>query len=276
MPFIAPLALMGAMGTGIGIVILIASKKLAVAENPLVEEIAEALPGSNCGACGYPGCRGLAEALAADPDLEATCPVGGETVANEVARILGVERKVAEKKVARLMCGGTVDCASRIGIYEGIEDCALVEYSSSATKVCTYGCLGLGTCARACPFEAIELVDGVIRIDEAKCTGCGVCVEVCPRDCIELMGANRTIWVACHSQDKGAQVRKICKVGCIGCKKCEKNCPTGAIKVENFYAHIDQTLCSGCGKCAELCPTTAIVVRGRPERLIAQAAAEQG
>jgi RnfABCDGE-type electron transport complex B subunit len=259
MVYLTPAALMGGLGVGIGVVIYIASKKFAIKENPLVEDISEVLPGTNCGACGYAGCRALAEAYAANPALSAYCPVGGSAVAARVAQILGVELKAAEKKVARILCGGTLDCASRHGVYEGISDCNAVELVSASPKVCTYGCLGLGTCVRACPFEAMEIVNGVVRVIEEKCVGCGVCVKACPRNCIELQGSNKTIWVACHSRDSGALTRKYCTVGCIGCKKCEKTCPTGAITVENFYAHIRQELCNGCGQCVEVCPTTAIL-----------------
>jgi electron transport complex protein RnfB len=236
-----------------------------VQENPLVEDISGILPGSNCGACGFAGCRGLAEAFAGNHDLEATCPVGGDEAAEGIATLLGVERKAAEKKVARILCGGTFDCAARTGRYEGIDDCAAVDVIGGSPKVCTYGCLGLGTCMRACQFDAIEIVDGVVRIIEENCVGCGACLEVCPRDCIELMGSNRRIWVACHSRDKGALVRKICTVGCIGCKQCEKECPTGAITVENYYAHIRQELCSMCGECVRQCPTGAIMMRPAEE-----------
>lgn len=264
---LVPSLLMGSMGLGVGVILLIASKKFAVKENPLVEEINEVLPGTNCGACGYAGCRSLAEAFAANPHLEAYCPVGGEEVAAKVAEMLGVEQRAAEKKVARVLCGGTTDCAARQGTYEGIKDCAAVELVSASPKVCPYGCVGLGTCVEACPFDAIEIVDGVIRVIEEKCVGCGACVKACPRDCIELMPSNKHIWVACHSKDSGALVRKYCTVGCIGCKKCEKSCPTGAIKVENFYAHIRPELCSNCGKCVEICPTSAILTLDLKEKV---------
>ncbi|MFW6286660.1 MAG: RnfABCDGE type electron transport complex subunit B [Candidatus Sumerlaeota bacterium] len=257
---LTPIGLLALLGFVVGLVLLVASKKFAVEENPLVEEINEVLPGTNCGACGYAGCRSLAEAFARDPELDAYCPVGGDAVAQQIAEILGIERKAAEKKIARLMCGGTVDCASRVGVYEGIEDCAAVEIVSGSPKECEWGCVGMGNCVRACPFDAIEYEDGVIKIIEEKCVGCGVCAKICPRNCIELMGSNQRIYVACHSKDKGAQVRRICTVGCIGCKKCEKNCPTGAIKVENFYAHISPELCSQCGECARQCPTNCIMV----------------
>ncbi|MFP4380528.1 MAG: RnfABCDGE type electron transport complex subunit B [Candidatus Sumerlaeia bacterium] len=263
--YLTPALVMGGLGLGVGVILFAASKKFAVKENPLVEEINEVLPGTNCGACGYAGCRSLAEAFAADPSLDAYCPVGGSDVAEKIASILGVEMKAAEKKVARILCGGTTDCASRHGVYEGIKDCNAVELVSASPKVCTYGCLGLGTCVKACPFDAIEVVNGVVRVNEEECTGCGVCVKACPRDCIELQGSNKTIWVACHSRDSGALVRKYCSVGCIGCKKCEKNCPTGAITVENFYAHIRQELCNDCGKCVELCPTSAILTKHQKE-----------
>jgi len=256
----------------VGILLLIASRKFAVKENPLVEDLVEILPGTNCGACGFAGCRGLAEGFAGNLDLEAACPVGGDATADLIAEALGVERKVAEKKLARLRCGGTIDCAARTGSYEGIADCAAVHITSSSPKVCPFGCLGLGTCARACPFDAIEIVDGLMRIDEEKCVGCGVCAKVCPRQCIEMMGANQRIWVACQSEDTGAIVRKYCTVGCLGCGKCERNCPTGAIKVENFYSHIRPELCNGCGECARQCPTHAIVLRPPEEERSAAAA----
>ena len=258
---LAPVGLLAGLGLAIGVVLTIASRKLAVKENPLVEEIVEILPATNCGACGFPGCRGLAEAYAADPHLGAGCPVGGKAVAARVAELLGVERKAAQRQVARLRCGGSLDCAARTGVYRGIGDCAAVEIVSGSTKICAYGCVGLGTCVHACPFGAIEMADGIVRMKEEKCVGCGVCAHVCPRECISLVGSNQRIWVACNSRDSGAVVRKICSVGCIGCKKCEKNCPTGAIKVENFYARISPELCNLCGECVEQCPTDAILMK---------------
>ena len=125
-------------------------------------------------------------------------------------------------------------------------------------KTCTYGCLGFGSCVKACPFDAIHIVDGVAVVGREACKACGKCVEKCPRHLIELVPYEQKTRVFCASRAKGKAVTEACETGCIGCKKCEKNCPAGAITVTDFCAHIDYSKCTNCGKCQEVCPRGCI------------------
>jgi len=246
------------LGLCIGLFLVAASKYFAIDKDPMVEEVLAVLPGTDCGACGYSGCRNLAEGFVANPNIEAFCLMGGEEVNAKIAEVLGIDLRPREKKTARVLCGGTLERASHLGVYQGIIDCCAAEAIACASKVCMYGCLGMGTCVKACQFDAIRIVNGVARIDEGKCVGCGACAEACPRGCIEIQSTSQRVWVACRSMDKGAIVRKECMSGCIGCRICEKNCPTGAIKVTDFLAHISADSCHECGECVRQCPVGAI------------------
>ena len=126
-------------------------------------------------------------------------------------------------------------------------------------KTCNYGCLGHGSCVKACPFDAIHVVDGVAVVDSDKCKACGKCVAACPKKLIELIHASAQCKVACANKDKGPVTMKGCKVGCIGCGICKKNCPSEAVDVEEFNAKIDYSKCTNCGTCKEKCPKKAIV-----------------
>ena len=113
-----------------------------------------------------------------------------------------------------------------------------------------------------CQFDAIHVVNGIAVVDKDACKACKKCINICPRHLIDLVPYSATEVVTCKSQDKGADVNKYCKAGCIACHICEKNCPSGAITVENNVAHIDQEKCTHCGTCAEKCPKKAIRVVG--------------
>ena len=139
-------------------------------------------------------------------------------------------------------------------IDDGIEACSIMNFvPGGGSKTCQYGCLGYGSCVKACSFGAISIVDGIAVVDKDKCKACGKCTAVCPRKLIEMVPYDQTVKVHCSSQDKGMAVMDACAIGCIGCKKCEKNCPAGAITVENNVAHIDYEKCTNCGKCKEMC-----------------------
>ena len=126
-------------------------------------------------------------------------------------------------------------------------------------KSCNYGCLGYGSCVKACPFDAIHVVDGVAQVDVKKCKACSKCVAACPKHLIELVPYDAAHIVRCSSKDKGKDVMKACSVGCIGCHLCEKNCPSDAVHVIDNIAYIDQDKCTGCGVCAEKCPKKIIL-----------------
>jgi electron transport complex protein RnfB len=239
---------LGGLGALASLSLGIASKKFAVEVDPKVEAILEALPGANCGACGFPGCGGLAEAMAKGTVPITGCPVGGEEAIKAVAEILGVEAESRAAVVARLLCKGGHKEAAEKSQYHGIAECRAASLISGGSKACAYGCLGFGTCMRSCPFDAITMSsDGLPIIDELKCTSCGNCVAACPKNIIQLLPLNQKVTVRCSSHDKGAVVKKKCPAGCIGCSLCKKACPFEAIEMDRFLALITPENCRQCG-----------------------------
>lgn len=258
MVFFAVITL-GGLGLLFGFLLAVAGKKFAVKVDPRQEEILKILPGSNCGACGFAGCTGMAEALARKGAGVASCPVVGAETLRKIGEILGEEIQVREAQVARVMCQGD---ESKVKYdYRGVEDCRAAHLLAGGHKACSYACLGLGSCQTVCPFDAIRWEKGKTpEILMDKCTACGKCVEVCPTKVISLIPKRAKVYVKCNSLDKGAIVRKICKLGCIACGICVKVCEPGAIKIENNLAIIDYEKCTNCGICVEKCPTKSIVM----------------
>jgi electron transport complex protein RnfB len=264
---IASIISLGAMGILFGGGLAIASKKLAVKVDPKVQQILEILPNANCSACGLPGCSAYAEKLVEGGAEINACIPGGNDVASAIGEILGVEADQREAQVARLQCQGSRDVAQDKYIYQGIQDCKAAILLGGGNKACNYGCLGLGTCVRACPFDALHIgPKGLPVVDTKRCTGCGKCREECPLNLFILVDRSQKVYVGCHSNDKGPAVKRVCSMGCIGCKICEKSCPYDAVKVNDFLAEIDYEKCRNCGICAAKCPTNAIVdtVKVRP------------
>ena len=252
--------IVGGTGLFIGVFLGVAGKKFAVEVDEREEAILGVLPGNNCGGCGYAGCSGLAAAIVKGEAEIGGCPVGGAPVAEKIGAILGVEAGAQERLVAFVKCAGTCDKAGKDYEYYGLNDCVMVNMmQAGGPKSCNYGCLGEGSCVKACPFDAIHVVDGVAVVDKEECKACGKCIAACPKKLIELVLYGQKHLVACSSHDKGKDVMKACSVGCIGCKMCEKVCESDAIKVEGNVAHIDPAKCTNCGKCAEKCPKKAIL-----------------
>lgn len=253
--------ILGGMSLLFGLLLTYTSKIFEVPSNPVRDAIREVLPSANCGACGYPGCDGCADAIAAGKAPVNACPVGGAEVGAKVAAIMGVEPASADdRKVARVICQG--DCASaKVKFdYSGIQDCVAASTVNDGYKACGFACLGLGTCVKACQFDAIHIdpVRGIAVVDEDKCTSCGKCVEACPKSVIEIQPAKAEVALLCRNTAKLKQVMDVCKVGCIGCQKCAKACKFGAITMENNLPVIDYSKCRACHMCAEACPTGAI------------------
>ncbi len=252
--------LVGAVGLFIGLFLGIAAIKFKVEVDEKEEAVLAALPGNNCGGCGFPGCSGLAAAIAKGEAPVNACPVGGEPVGKVIAGIMGVEAEETEKMVAFVHCKGDCEKAGLDYEYSGIQDCNMLSYvPNGGAKSCNYGCLGGGSCVKACPFDAIHIENGIAVVDKEKCKACGKCIAVCPKHLISLVPYRAKHIVACSSKDKGPVTMKACSVGCIGCSICVKNCPNDAIKLEDFHAIIDQEKCSGCGICKEKCPKHAII-----------------
>lgn len=249
-----PILIFIGLGVFMGALLAAASRIFAVKKNEKAEKINECLPGANCGGCGYSGCAALAEAIANGEAPVTKCSVGGAECAQKIAEIMGVEAGSSVRMRAQVMCSGTSEYAKKKYIYEGIDDCVAASKIGGGDKLCRNGCVGLGTCVKACPFEAISVVQGVAVVDYSKCKGCGVCISACPKNIIRLIPFDSKHWVGCMSVDDGKNTRKVCDVGCISCGICKKNCPTGAITVDNFVAKIHYEKCVGCDICVDKCP----------------------
>ncbi len=253
-------AVVGGVGILIGFFLGISGEKFKVEVDERETAILDVLPGNNCGGCGYAGCSGLASAIVKGEAAVGQCPVGGASVAEKIGEIMGVEAEQGARQVAFVKCAGTCDKAKTDYEYTGNQDCeAMAFVPGGGPKSCNYGCLGYGNCVKACPFDAIHIVDGVALVDKDACKACGKCLDACPKNLIEFVPYTAKHLVQCSSKDKGKDVMKACSVGCIACHLCEKNCPVDAVHVEDNIAYIDQTKCTGCGICAEKCPKHIIL-----------------
>ncbi len=253
-------AVVGGVGLFIGLFLGVAAIWFRVQVDEKEEAVLAALPGNNCGGCGFPGCSGLASAIVEGKAPANACPVGGESVGKTIAQIMGVEAQESVRMTAFVQCRGDCDKTTLDYDYQGIEDCRMLSFvPGGGAKSCNYGCLGFGSCVAACPFDAIHVENGVAVVDKEKCKACGKCVEVCPRHLIALIPYDAKYVVACSSKDKGPVTMKGCDVGCIGCQLCKRNCPADAVTVADFNAAIDYEKCEGCGACAEKCPRKCIV-----------------
>ena len=268
---------LGAIALVSAVVLYITSKRFAVYEDPRLETITEALPGANCGGCGFPGCGGMADALVKGADAGSIeglfCPVGGQKVMENVADLLGMTVEKTDPMVAVVRCNGTCENRPRIAEYNGLRTCAAIHATGAGETACGFGCLGCGDCVSACQFEAIHMnpETGLPEVDDEKCTACGACVKACPRSIIELRKKgpkNRRIYVQCVNKDKGPAAMKACKVSCIACGKCFKACKFDAITIENNLSYIDYNKCKMCRKCVNECPTHAITALNFPVKKI--------
>lgn len=260
------LLVLGILGVFFGVALAFASKVFAVEVDPTVAAVLNALPGANCGACGFPGCEGLANAIAKGEAPVNGCAIGGQDTADEVAGIMGADAGEVEKEVAMVRCQGTCERTENKYNYHGIMDCRIINGFAQGAKSCPTGCLGGGTCVTVCEFDAIHVVDGVAVVDKEKCVACMKCIEICPKNLIHLVPYAQKTEVKCFSKDPGKNVRTYCTIGCIGCGICEKKCPKDAIHVTDNLAAIDYDKCINCGICAANCPTGAIDTE-YPERV---------
>lgn len=248
-----------AVGIVVGIGLGVFGEKFKVEIDQKELDVRAALPGNNCGACGYAGCDAMAKAIAQGQAPVNGCPVGGESCAAEIGNIMGVAAGAMDKKVAYVKCKGTCDAAKEQYHYAGIKDCRMATVVPGAgDKACTFGCMGYGTCVSVCDFDAIHIVNGIALVDKEKCVACGRCVEECPQKLIDLVPYKQKTFVQCVNKDRGPAVTKVCSNGCIGCTMCTKECKFDAIHMEGALAVIDYDKCKNCGMCAAVCPVKVI------------------
>lgn len=250
--------LVAAVGLIIGILLGYAGKIFHVEVNEKELRIREALPGNNCGACGYAGCDGLAEAIAKGEAPSNACPVGGKETAIKVGEITGEICDVV-RTTAFVKCAGDCDKAKNKYEYSGSKSCQdAIVVTGNGPKACEYGCMGFADCVRACEFDAIHIINSIAYVDKEKCVSCAKCVIACPKNLIEIVPYHSNQKVMCNSKDPGKKVKTNCDIGCIACKICEKNCEFDAIHVVDNIAKVDYDKCTNCGVCAKKCPVKVI------------------
>ena len=258
------IAIITVLGVVLALVLYLVAKKFKVEEDPRIDEVEKAMPGANCGGCGYAGCRAFAESAVKAPNLDSHfCPVGGNDTMARVAAILGYEVKAKAPLVAVVRCNGSCSVRPKTSEYDGYPSCKVKATLYSGDTGCSFGCLGCGDCVAACQFGALSMdpETGLPVVDEAKCTACGACVKACPKLLIELRpkgprGMREA--VLCVNKDKGPVAKKACANACIGCGICVKTCTHEAIILENNVAYIDPLKCKLCRECEAMCPTGSI------------------
>ncbi len=172
---IAAVASMTSLGLGLGLALGIAARRFHVETPPIVDEIEAVLPGTNCGACGFPGCRGLAEAMAEGAAPVGACPAAGR---EEVVQL------VAIVDPGGLSGGGVADPATG----------GLTEDQTQVAFIFEDHCTGCGKCFKRCPTDAIVgAAKQIHTVVMDACIGCNACVEVCPTEAIVLRSKPRTL-----------------------------------------------------------------------------------
>ena len=232
------IVVLGVLGAVFGLVLAIASKIFEVKKDPREEAILSHLAGANCGGCGYPGCAGCAAAI---------------------AQIMGQEAPTGERQVAFVRCNGGTAAKKRFE-YVGVQDCLSATKVAAGPLECEFGCLGFGSCVKACQFGAMSIgPNGTAVVDPDKCTACMACAAACPRHLITSVPASKKVHVACANRDKGKAAMSVCANSCIGCGLCQKECKFDAIHVVDGVAVIDYDKCKGCKLCTKVCPRDAIL-----------------
>lgn len=259
MDILLPALIIGGIGLTAAAVLTLAYRFMGTKKNEKEKRVIDALPGVNCGACGYPGCEAYARALATgETDITNLCVPGADAVSKVLSDILGVEYMDVVEKTAFIRCRGDCNHNRIKAEYRGISSCGAIKATFGGKDACTQGCLGGGDCAAVCPVDAICIENDIAHVDPRKCIGCGMCVKACPNKIITLFDGTERVGVTCSNTEKGAVTRKKCDIGCIACMKCQKICPTGAITVKDNLSRIDYGKCIRCGKCAEVCPVNCI------------------
>lgn len=249
---------LGGLTLGLTSLLALADRRLRVEEDPRLGDVEQMLPGTNCGACGYPGCHAFATALVGGAAQPAGCSVSDNEGRARIAAYLGVGVGQAIRRVARLACAGGTNVARQHATTVGLSSCAAATLVGGGPKGCSWGCLGLGDCEVACDFDAIHLDrHGLPVVDEAKCTACGDCVDACPKKLFSIQPAAARLWVACAARLGGDAILAECEVACTGCGRCAMDEPSLVTMIGGFPV-VDSTR-PATDRAILRCPTGAIV-----------------
>jgi RnfABCDGE-type electron transport complex B subunit len=250
---------MGMLTAVIATLIVLAQWWLHVEDDPRVAHVDRMLPQTNCGGCGYPGCRAFAEALVAGKATPTRCGVCSAADHQRIAEYLGINALPSVKRVARLACAGGDNVSTSHAKYTGLQTCASAAIVAGGGKGCFWGCLGLGDCHRACGFNAIAMDSHRLPIvDEQRCTACGDCVAACPKELFSLGDIENRLWVACKSEAAGDEILAECQVACTACGRCAAD-SGGLIHMINNLPVIDSSHKPLTRAPTLRCPTGAIV-----------------
>jgi Na+-translocating ferredoxin:NAD+ oxidoreductase RNF subunit RnfB len=248
------------LGLLFGVLLALADRFFKVVEDPRIDAVEKLLPGSNCGACGQPGCRGLAERIVAGAEPPSRCSVSSPAGLGAIADFLGVEVGVADPRVARVHCGGGLGRARQLASYEGFSSCRAAHLTGGGGLECSWGCLGLADCVRACTFDAMRMNAWRLPVvDPVKCTACGDCVEACPRDLIDLMPLSHHLVVQCRAPLAADEARRLCSAACDACGRCAADAAAGLIRMVQNLPVVDYAAGGPAEPSATFrCPTGAI------------------
>lgn len=243
------------LGLAAAAVLAVASRVFYVEEDPRVEAVMDALPGANCGGCGYAGCEGYAVAVVNDPSIAASlCVAGSAETTIAVGQLTGKSVSASEPLVAFRRCEKLAGNVGRRYEYQGMPSCAAATLLMGGSDLCAWACMGFGDCVQGCPFGAMEIADGMVHILKDKCTGCGMCVRTCPHNSLELIPLRARISIFCATRDKLRAVMEVCDVGCINCGKCVKACPANAVSTVDSRIEVNHQKCLSYGpECQEAC-----------------------
>ena len=267
------LGIVGIIGIIAACLLYFAAKKFNVKEDPRIAEVEAILPGANCGGCGLSGCAAFARACCTTTSLDGlNCTGLGDKEMAQIAQIVGLAEGVRVRKVAVIRCNAACETRQLVNHFDGIRSCALEHSYYQGESACNFGCLGLGDCVAACPFDAMRFSesDQYPTVDIDKCTGCGKCLEACPRALPrmrEVHPGKQLVYVNCSNRNKGPLAMKECEVSCIGCGLCKKKCPSDAITLESFLATIHGDKCISCLECVAVCPRKSIIAEDNPTPL---------
>ncbi len=247
----------GVVGGLFGLILALSEEKHSESVSPPLDRI---LPGLNCGICGYSTCVAYSEAVIQKRGELDACTPGGKNLQNTLEKFLHLEVNYRDGSYPQVHCRGGRDTAQYAFTYQGLDDCAALYRLFQGDKLCKYACLGMGSCIRVCPSQAITYTrESLVFVDPKKCTSCGICITVCPTGVLQKIPRNADYYIACNSLDDRPTTSAYCTVGCTGCRACERMSPEGGFTIEKNLARINYRRRGERKNAEKACPAKCIV-----------------